>query len=302
MNSVQRRGSGWFLVAMLAPAFLFYMGFVVVPLIQAFHYSVYDWSGLTSDAKAVGFGNYQKIAVDPVFRTTLWHNLLILVFGGFLCVGIAIAVALLMQQRGKLSRVLKSSILIPQMISLVVVAVMWQFLYNPNFGPFTSAMKLVGLKDHVPTWLGDPHWALPSVILAFIWYACGFYTMLFAAAMGNLDQEIVEAAGLDGASGWVRLRKVTWPMLWSIRKIVWVHISITVANIFVLVQVLTNGGPARATDVMLTYLYEQGFKNTNFGYASALAVCDFVFIMLLSLVILTLMKKDPTSGAARARR
>ncbi|MFI5387104.1 MAG: carbohydrate ABC transporter permease, partial [Fimbriimonadales bacterium] len=184
-------------------------------------------------------------------------------------------------------------VLFPQMISLVAVAVLWMFIFNPQFGLVTSLLKAIGLGGWVHTWLGEPGTALPSVGVAFAWYAMGFYILLFAAGLKAIPSDINEAAELDGAIGLQRFWRVTWPMLWSVKRIAVVHLAITVVNIFALVFLMTQGGPDRATEMMLTYLYEKGFRDSQVGYATAIAVANFVIVMVLALGILLAFRRDP---------
>ncbi|AIE84787.1 carbohydrate ABC transporter permease [Fimbriimonas ginsengisoli] len=288
-----QKGRGLFIVSFLAPAVLIYGFFVVWPLIQAFAFSTYRWRGISAHKKFVGAENFVKLSHDEAFGKAIRNNLTLLVVGGIVIIGISVALAHAMQARGTMPKALRSVILLPQMISLVVVAILWTFIFNPNFGLLTAGLKAVGLGGWVHTWLGDPKTALPSVGIAFVWYAVGFYTMLFATALKSLPEEVGEAASLDGAIGLRRFWQVTWPMLWSVKRIAVVHLTITVVNVFALVFLMTQGGPDRATEVLLTYLYESAFRNSQFGYATAIAVVNFVLVMILSGLILVAFRRDP---------
>lgn len=291
---VKKRGRSLFVVSFLAPAVLIYGGVVLYPLLQAFALSTYQWRGLSARRKYVGADNFVKLAHDDVFWKAVHNNLTLFIVGGVLILAIAIAVAHGLQGTGRTSRTLRSVVLFPQMISLVAVAVLWMFVYNPQFGLVTSFLNAVGLKGLVHTWLGEPSTALPSVGVAFGWYAIGFYIMLFAAGIKAIPAELNEAAELDGAVGLSRFRHVTWPMLWSVKRIAVVHIAITVVNVFVLVLLMTQGGPDRATEMMLTYLYERAFRDSQFGYATAIAVANFVIVMVLASSILLAFRRDPS--------
>jgi N-acetylglucosamine transport system permease protein len=290
---VNQKGRGLFIVSFLAPAVLLYGFFVVWPLIQAFAFSTYRWRGISAKKTFVGMENFAKLSHDDAFAKAVRNNLTLLVVGGFAIIVISVALAHAMQGRGRAARALRSVILLPQMVSLVVVAILWMFIFNPQFGLLTTGLKLVGLQSLVHTWLGDPRTALPSVGTAFAWYAIGFYAMLFATALKSMPEEVGEAAELDGATGLTRFWQVTWPMLWSVKRIAVVHLTITVINVFALVYLMTQGGPDRATEVLLTYLYESAFKNSQFGYATAIAVANFAIVMVLSGLILAFFRRDP---------
>jgi len=290
---VNQKGRGIFIFSFLAPAVLVYVVFVIWPLIQAFQLSLYRWRGVSVHRKFVGMENFSKLAQDEAFGKAVKNNLTLLVIGGFAIIVISVALAHAMQGRGRVGKMLRSVILLPQMVSLVVVAIMWTFIFNPQFGLLTSGLNAIGLKGLTHTWLGDPKTALPSVGTAFAWYAIGFYAMLFSTALKSMPEEVGEAAELDGAKGFTRFWRVTWPMMWSVKRIAVVHMTITVVNVFSLVYLMTQGGPDRSTEMLLTYLYEAAFKNSQFGYATAIAIANFAIVMVLSLLLLAFFRKDP---------
>ena len=270
-----------------------YAVFVIWPLFQAFAFSMYRWRGVSAHRKFVGMENFAKLAHDEAFGKAVKNNLELLIVGGLIVLVVSVGLAHAMQGTGKIAKALRSVILLPQMVSLVVVAILWTFIFNPNFGLLTSGMKAAGLGKFVHTWLAEPQTALPSVGTAFAWYAIGFYALLFSTALKSLPEEVGEAASLDGATGLRRFWRVTWPMLWSVKRIAVVHLTITVMNVFALVFLMTQGGPDRATEVLLTYLYENAFVNSQFGYATAVAIANFIIVMLLSLILMAVFRRDP---------
>jgi N-acetylglucosamine transport system permease protein len=286
-----------FIATFLAPALLIYGAFVVWPLVQALAFSAYRWRGVSNRRTFVGVGNFQRLQADPAFWTAVKNNLWLLAGAGVIVVALAIAVAHALRMPGRAAKALRAIVLFPQMVSMVVVAVLWQFILNPQ-GLLNSGLRAVGLGGLAHTWLGESAWALPSVGVAFVWAALGFYVMLFAAGLQAIPEEVNEAAALDGSVGWHRFRTVTWPLLWSVKRVATVYLVINVMNLFALVFLMTRGGPNRASEVMLSYLYEQAFVNSQFGYATAVAVGNFLVIMALTLAILFVFRRDPT-GARR---
>jgi len=291
---MQKRGRTAFIVSFLAPATLLYLLFVGIPLVQAFQLSLFEWKGVSNKRKYLGFQNFQELAGDNVFWQALKNNLWLIVGAGIAIFVIGIAVALAMQGKSRAAKGLKSIILFPQVISLVVVAIIWMYLYNPNYGLISGALKGLGFGQP----LGTRSQALPAVGIAFLWYVIGFYVMLFSAGLRNIPEEISEAASLDGSIGWHRFQSITWPLLWSVKKVAAVYIVVNVMNVFALVYLMTAGGPDRSTEVMLTYLYEQAFKNNRFGYATALAIANFVVAMGLSGLVLMFFRKNPEGQRA----
>lgn len=284
-----------FIVSFLAPAFLIYAAFVIWPLIQAILFSAYRWRGVSIRRTYVGFGNFTRLQADPVFLTAVKNNLWLLVGSGVVMIALAIAVAHALRMKGGMAKALRGIILFPQMVSMVVVAVLWQFILNPE-GLLNAGLRAVGLGGMTRTWLGDSSWALPSIGVAFIWAALGFYVLLFSAGLQAIPEEVNEAAALDGSVGWHRFRTVTWPLLWSVKRVATVNLVINVMNLFALVFLMTRGGPDRRSEVMLSYLYEQAFVNSQFGYATAVAVGNFVVIMALTLIVLFIFRRNPVEA------
>lgn len=301
MAAVQnRRKRSIFIATYLAPALIVYLIFVVWPLIQAFQFSMYRWSGLSANATFTGSENFVNLWHDDVFWRSVEHNLALLAIGGIFIIAFSVLVAHMLAEPTKSSRLLRGIVLFPQMMSLTVVAILWMFIYNPQFGLLNGTLDALHLGGWAKTWLGKPQYALTAVGVAFAWYAVGFYAMLFSAGLKGIPDEVKEAAALDGATGLRRFTMVTWPMLWSIKRIVAVHLMILVLNTFTLVWLMTAGGPSRSTEVLLTYLYQEAFTDSKLGYATAVAVANFVLAMILTVVILKAIGKDPMEPRRRS--
>jgi ABC-type sugar transport system permease subunit len=286
-----------FIAAFLAPAVLLYAGFVVWPLLQALGYSAYRWRGVSTRRTFVGLGNFEKLWADKVFWTSVQNNVLLLLGAGLGIFVLSIAVAHAIRSPGRTAGLVRATILFPQMVSTVIVAVLWQFILNPR-GLLNAGLRRVGLDGLAHTWLGEKAWALPSVGLAFVWAALGFYVLMFAAGLQAIPAEVNEAAALDGSTGWDRFRRITFPLLTPVTRVAAAYLVINVMNVFALPFLMTRGGPDRASETMLTYLYEQAFTNGQFGYATAVAVGNFAVVMAVTIVVLVAFRRDPT-GARR---
>jgi len=291
---MRKRGSGVFVAAFLAPAVLLYAIFVLIPLVQAFQLSAFRWRGVSPNRTFVGWDNYRQLAQDGIFWRSLQNNGLLLVGAGLATLALGILLAKATTAPGRLAAAVRSVYLFPQIVSLVVVAILWQFLLHPTIGIVNAA--LAGLGQERVTWLGQPSTALPSVGAALVWYLLGFYVLLFTAGLKQIPAEVIEAAQLDGASGWRRFRRIEWPMLWSVKRIATTYLAISVLNVFALVWVMTKGGPDSATEVALTYLYRQYDENFQFGYATTIAAVNFVVAMALGLGIMAYFRRDPSEG------
>ncbi len=287
-----------FIVAFLSPAVLIYGLFVVWPLIQSFGLAATQMRGVSANRRFVGLDNFKKVWDDDIFRGAVGHNVWMLVFCGAALIALGVALAHAATGKGRTASLVRGIVLIPQAMSLVVVAILWMFLLNPSFGLVDRLLSLVGIGSPEQGLLGASRTALVCVGGAFVWYVLGFYILLFATGLQAIPADLHEAASLDGAQGWRKFRQVTWPLLWSVKRIAVTYLVIHVMNVFTLVYLMTQGGPDRATEVMLTYLYEQAFKNTQFGYATALAVINFVIAMLLSLAVLAWFRRSPEEARA----
>lgn len=287
-----KRGRTAFIIAFLSPAVLLYGVFVVWPLIQSFYLSMFRWKGLSDKKTFVGAENYTELVKDEAFHKALSNNLWILVVGGLAIIALGVLLAHGMQSNKPAVRALRGLYLFPQVISLVIVAIIWQFMLNPSYGLLTKgaeAMHIPGVEKP----LASSSQALAAVGVAFVWYALGFYIMLFGAGLKQIPEEVGEAAQLDGSTGWHRFWKVTWPLLWSIKRIATIYIVINVLNIFALVWVMTEGGPNRATETLLTLLYKSAFKESAYGYGTSVAVANFVLAMVLAGILMFVFRKNP---------
>ncbi len=292
-----KRGRTAFIIAFLSPAVLLYSVFVVWPLIQSFYLSMFRWKGLSGQKTFVGPENFVKLAEDEAFHKALSNNLWILFVGGFAIMGLSILLAHGMQSNKPAVRALRGLYLFPQVISLVIVGIIWQFMLNPSYGLLTKAAEGVGISG-VEKPLASTSQALAAVGVAFVWYTLGFYIMLFGAGLRQIPEEVGEAAQLDGATGWRRFWRITWPLLWSIKRIATIYIVINVLNIFALVWVMTEGGPNRATETLLTLLYKSAFKESQYGYGTSVAVANFILAMVLAMILMFVFRKNPEERRA----
>lgn len=309
---MRRTERALFVTAFIVPATALYGLFVVLPVAQAFGFALYRWRGVSLDRTFVGLDNFRSLLADPVFMVSLRHNLVLLVAGGGAIMGVAMLVAHAMHGAGRSAKLLRAVYLFPQIISMVVVAILWNFIYNPTFGIVNTALRLgatpsnphAGLAALAPlralhlerfahAWTGDGSTALWAIGVTYVWHGFGFYIMLFSAGLRTIPSEVQEAAELDGALGLTRFRQVTLPMLWAVVRVAMIYLTINALNVFALVYLMTAGGPDRATEVMLTYLYELGIKRNEFGSATALAVLNFGIVMLLSGALMLAFRRDP---------
>nr|WP_304220063.1 sugar ABC transporter permease [Fredinandcohnia onubensis] len=264
----------------LIPALLIYLVFSIIPIVISMYYSFMEWNGF-GPMKFVGFQNFIDIAKDPIFWKAVKNNIYVVIASVFGQIPIALGLALLLNRKVKGAKIFRTIGFMPVVISTVVISLTWNMFYNSEIGFINRFLEAIGLGSIAQNWLGDPKWAMISVCITIIWQFVGLYFIIFLAALQNVPSEVLEAAEIDGASGWKRTLFITIPMIWdSILIAVILCISGSLRT-FDLIYVMTNGGPAHSTEVMAIYMYEKTFSSMKYGYGSAVSLYIFVFSLLL---------------------
>jgi len=276
----------------LAPAVILYGVFFVLPMAQAFYFSLFRWRGLSQHKEFIGVQNFRELAGDPIFWMALKHNFTFLVAGILITLPLALFFAYVISRKVRGASSYRAVFLFPNIISIVAVAVLWSFIYNMQFGLLNAFLKQVGLEQFTAGWLGEPRTALPAVITTGIWYQLGFYIVLFLAGIQSIPPSFYEAASIDGANQLQSFRHITIPLLWEILKLGIVYLVIQTMNVFGLVWVMTEGGPSNHTETMLTYLYRKAFAESLYGYGTALGVVVFILVLGIALTSIRAMKRE----------
>lgn len=279
------------IVPFLAPSVLLYVVFVLYPYLQAMYISFTRWRGLSRNITFVGLENFQRMVQDDLFWNALSHNAIYLAVLPVVTIAIGLFFAFLLTQGATGSKFYRVSFFFPQVMSVVAIGVLWSFVYHPTMGVLTSLFKLLGVAEP-PVWLGNPDYALWAVAVVIIWQAVGFYMVLFIAGMESIPVTYYEAATIDGASKWHIFWNITLPLLWDTVRTALVFLAIGAVDMFAIVQTMTRGGPSRSTDVLATYLYERAFAQSEFGYATAIAVSMFLVVLTLSTVLMRVTQRE----------
>ncbi|MER5753509.1 sugar ABC transporter permease [Streptomyces sp. NPDC002088] len=285
----------------LALPLTLYAVLVVSPYAQAFQISLTSWSGFTADKPFVGFDNFQRLLQDPEFWRALAHNGLLLLVVPLVTIALGLFFAAMLNvggSGGKVAGVRGSAFyrrvyFLPHILPVVITAVLWQFIYNPQIGLLNGGLEALGLGGLAHSWLGDPTVALWALIGVLVWAGVGFYVVLFSAAMQSIPKDIFEAAELDGAGRFQTLTRITLPLLRETVQVAWIYLGIHALDAFALFMVLApSGGPDNSTMALSQYLYLSAFQKGNFGYATAIGV----LLSLLSLLMTAL-----TFGTSRKK-
>jgi multiple sugar transport system permease protein len=276
------RGAGW---AFAAPALAVIGVFFFVPVLAGLIVSLTDFDLYAladiRNLRFVGFGNYWQLLHTPDFWRAVANTAYFVVVGVPLSLAASLAAALLVNARlTRAPAVFRTAFFAPVVTTLVAVAVVWRYLLHTRYGLLNYGLTQLGLQPI--DWLGDPHWALPAIILFAVWKNFGYNMVIFLAALQSIPADLYEAARLDGAGMWQELRRITLPLL----RPTFLLVSIlTVAGYFQLFAepyVMTQGGPLQSTVSVLYFMYEEGFKWWNLGSASAVAFLLFLVILAVT--------------------
>lgn len=278
----------------LAPGIAFFAVYVLMPIVQSFHISLYRWDGL-GEPVPVGLGNYRQLLDDRAFYVALRNNLTWLVLY-LLAIPAGLAIALFLNQQVRFIRLYKSLFFFPFVISQVVVGLVFAWFYNPAIGLWNP---LIGLFGFAPmNVLGNPATVTYGIIAAGLWPQIAYCMILYLTGLNSVDPEQVEAARLDGARGWRMLWYVILPQL---RPATFIAVVVTVIGAlrsFDLISVMTNGGPFGSSRVLAFYMFEVSLSEHGFrmGYGAAIAVVLFLIMMVYIAAFLFKMYRDEKAG------
>jgi multiple sugar transport system permease protein len=274
----QTRAAWLFLAPALALIGVFFLLPVAASLVLSLtDFDIYAVASLPN-ARLVGLGNYARLVHDPVFWRALLNTFYFALVGGPLTVAVALGAALLVSAKTvRWQGFFRTVYFAPFVTTLVAVAVVWRYLYHPQYGLLNYALGKVGVGPI--DWLGDPRWAMPAIILMSVWKNFGYNMLIFIAALQSVPQELYEAAELDGAGPARRFWHITLPMLGPALAFVGVVTMIGYFQLFAEPYVMTAGGPLRATTSVVLYMYEEGFRWWRMGFAAAIAFVLFAVIV-----------------------
>jgi ABC-type sugar transport system permease subunit len=272
----------------LLPAFVLYSLFFLKPLIQLVWLSFHKWNGM-GPMQFVGIENYVRLLTnDPYFWQSLEHNL-VWVFAAMiipLTLGLLVAIFLSRSKFLYGRSIFRTLYFLPQVLSSVVVAITWRWIYSPNGGALDTILDAVGLSSLKYGWLGDPITALIALFIVWSWVHYGFCMVIFIAALQDIDEEYFDAAKVDGANWWHQFRSVLLPLIQGPMTTVMLITIIAAIQVFDFVYIITRGGPMNSTRVIATYMYDMAFTNGQIGYGSAIASAMGLIILVVSIILL----------------
>ncbi|WP_119072686.1 carbohydrate ABC transporter permease [Aggregatilinea lenta] len=273
----------------ILPNLLGFAIFTLVPMVFSLGLALTSWDG-ANQVSWVGLQNFKDLLDDSTFRisleNTLWY------VGGTvpLTMVCALGLAVLLNQPIRGRNLFRTIYFFPYVASLVAVAVVWNMLFFPSAGPVNEFLRALGVANP-PRWSASVDWAMPTVIMASIWRNMGYYMIIYLAALQGIPSILYEAAAIDGANAWQKFRYVTVPMLTPATFFISIMLTITSFKVFDLILVMTNGGPGRATNVLVMHTYNTAFRQFKFGYSSAIAMVLFALVMIITIVQFTMERR-----------
>ena len=282
--------AAWFF---LAPALILIGIFFFLPVAASLLLSVTDFDiyGIANpgNTRFVGIQNYSKLLHTPDFWNALKNTFYFAFVGGPLTIAVSMGAALLLNSKlVRFKGFFRTLYFTPFVTTLVAVAIVWRYLYHTRYGLFNYGLSKIGIAPI--DWLGDPHWAMPAIILMAVWKSFGYNMLIFIAGLQAIPEELYDAAEIDGASGWRRFWSITLPMLAPTLVFISVITMIGYFQLFAEPYVMTQGGPLRSTTSVVLLMYEEGFRWWRMGYAAAIAFVLFIVILIATLLQFRLQK------------
>lgn len=273
-----------FLAVCVVPAIALLVYVVVIPTYNVFSMSLFNQTALSSVRTFAGLDNYRYLLQDEYFLQALGNTCWLMAVVPVATLFLALVLAAIITQSGlREKKFYRIVMFLPSVLSTTVIGMLWTFIYNPNMGLLNGFLRFLGLDSLTAAWLGDTRTALGAVAVVLIWTNVGYYMVMYIAGIDGISPDVYEAATIDGAGGLVKFYRITLPLLSRvIRTTIVLCISTVLSSSFVLVTVMTNGAPAGSTSVLLQYMYDQAFGNSNFGYAMAIAVVTLALAFVLA--------------------
>ncbi|OCT11601.1 sugar ABC transporter permease [Paenibacillus pectinilyticus] len=270
--------------AFISPMLLGLVIFTLFPIIASFFLSFTDWNFVAgfSKVKFLGLDNFTKLIHDSVFLLSLKNNMILMVVVPVTLI-VSLVLAVLIDKQVYFKGVFKVVYFIPYISSVVAVAIVFQVLFHPTYGPINQTLIDWGIANP-PKWLADPDYALYCVMGLMVWINIGYNMIIFMAGLQSIPKDLYEAADIDGASKFKQFYSITVPLLSPTTFFLLVSGIIGTFKVFDVISVLTNGGPANSTSVVVYRLYETAFVNLQSGYASAMAIVLLILVLLITLI------------------
>lgn len=269
-------------IAFIAPAFIFFTLFIIVPTISSVYYSFTSWDGISPNVKFVGLANYKEIFTSARFGNALKNTIILTVFISICENVMALGLALIVDNVRWGKNVFRSTFYLPVLVSGIVSGFIWKIMYNYNFGTFNTILKNIGLEDARQDWLGNTSLTLIMIGLVLVWKGAGYYMIIYLASLQSVSTDLIEAAQIDGATAIQRFRHITIPMISGAFTINFTLSLINGLKVFDQINVMTDGGPGFTSETLVYLLYKVGFNEGRQGFGTAVGIMLLFIIIILN--------------------
>ncbi len=279
-----RKGKGLFIFCCLAPAAILFILFMVVPTVDIFRMSLFSWGGYTPDKDFVGIDNFKTLFQSDRFYQAFQNSILLIVVVTIVTFAMALIFAyILTRERIRGRGFFRVIFYIPNILSVVVISAIFSAIYDPNQGLLNSFLNLFRGADDPILWLGNQRIVIYSIAIAMVWQAIGYYMVMYMASMANIPESLYESASLEGAGKITQFFTITIPLIWAnIRTTLTFFVISSINMSFLMVKAMTNGGPDGASNVFLSYMYQEAYTNSSYSYGMAIGVMVFLFSFALA--------------------
>lgn len=273
------------------PAVILVAVFLVYPIILSFQYSFTNWNGVSGDYQFVGLENYRNVIRSAEFKTLLFNTFYLIILYVPVLNVLAVLLAVTIYDIGRCASFYKAVLFLPNIVSMVVVGFIWRTIYSPATGPLAYLLEKAGLEGWIQDWIGQKQTVMPALSVAIIWFAVGFYVLIYLGGLSTVPEDLYEAAAVDGIHWWQRLFYITLPLIAQSITINVIVSTIAILTLFDLPYVLTQGGPGYASQTMALMSYQYAFKAMSQGKGMALAVMLTLLTVLFAVVELFFLNK-----------
>ena len=266
----------------IAPAFILFTFWVIVPTVSSVYYSFTSWDGISENIKFIGLANYKEIFTSARFGNALKNTAILTVFISLFENACALAFALMVDNVRWGKNFFRSAFYIPVLISGIVSGFIWKIMYKYNFGTFNSLLTNIGLEEFRQDWLGNTSLTLLMIGLVLIWKGAGYYMIIYLASLQSVSVDLIEAAEIDGANAWQRFKSITVPMISGAFTINFTLSLIKGLKVFDEINVMTDGGPGFTSETLVYLLYKVGFNEGRQGFGTAVGIMLLFIIIILN--------------------
>jgi raffinose/stachyose/melibiose transport system permease protein len=299
-RSGPRLPAKWLTIGLFVlPALVLYLVFVIVPIIQAAHFSLYKWNGLGPLEEFIGLRNYQVALASDVFWQAVGNNVLVIVLSLLLQIPFSLGLAILLNRRFPGRAIFRLLFFVPYVLSEAITGIVFSLLLQPD-ALVDSTLQTVGLGGLIQDWLGNTDIVMITLFVIISWKYFGFHMILLLAGLQGIPREIEEAALIDGAGRWQAFRYVTLPLIGPTLRVSVFLSVIGALQLFDMVWVMTGGGPLTASTTMAVNMFKTGFERQQMGYGSALAVLLFLCALVVALLYQRFVLRRDIDGAVTA--